>query len=208
MACRSLERAETAKQDILKNPSIKSEQIIVKKLDLSSFKSIRNFVDDYEKTENKLNILINNAGVMWTPFTKTKDGIEHQVGVNHFGHFLLTNLLLDMLKESAPSRIVTVSSRAHIRGKLDLDNFNKKENYSWYGAYSNSKLMNIMFTRELAKRLKGTGVTTYSLHPGVIMTELQKELLPTDGWLFSIAKILLYPLAKTTERGCSFPSLF
>ncbi|CAD5111926.1 DgyrCDS1187 [Dimorphilus gyrociliatus] len=200
MACRSAERAEAAKADILKDSHINPDQIIVMKLDLSSFKSIRSFVKEYKSNENYLHILVNNAGIMWTPFRKTEDGIESQAGVNHFGHFLLTNLLLDTLKKSSPARIVTVSSRAHSRATFDIENINNEKLYSVYRAYSNSKLMNVMFSRELGKRLKGTGVTTYSLHPGVIFTDLAKEVIP-GGILRTIISYFITPFAKTVKSG-------
>lgn len=106
----------------------------------------------------------------------TKDGLEMQIGTNHFGHFLLTNLLLDMLKASAPSRIINVSSLAHKFGKINRDDIQLEKSYSRWPAYGQSKLANILFTRELAKRLNGTNVTANSLHPGAVKTELGRHL--------------------------------
>ena len=120
---------------------------------------------------------------MCCPCWKTKDGFDMQFGVNHLGHFLLTNLLIDLLKRSAPSRVVNVSSNAH-RGEIDLDDLNSEKSYSRVGAYSNSKLANILFTRELSRRLEGTGVTANSLHPGAVQTELGRPLGPAIiAWL-------------------------
>lgn len=96
----------------------------------------------------------------------TKDGLEMQIGTNHFGHFLLTNLLLDMIKASAPARIINVSSLAHTFGKINREDIQSEKSYARWQAYGQSKLANILFTRELAKRLKGTNVTVNSLHPG------------------------------------------
>nr|CAI5845777.1 unnamed protein product [Callosobruchus analis] len=108
----------------------------------------------FKTKEKRLDILINNAGVMNTPHLKTKEGFEMQLGVNHMGHFLLTNLLLDVLK-SAPSRIINVSSTAHRRGKINKNDLNSDSTYNAFDAYAQSKLANILFTKELAKKLEG-----------------------------------------------------
>lgn len=104
----------------------------------------------------------------------TKDGLEMQIGTNHFGHFLLTNLLLPMLKESAPARIITVSSLAHKFGEINRDDLQLENSYTRWGAYGQSKLANILFTRELAKRLEGTKVTANSLHPGAVSNKANR----------------------------------
>lgn len=106
----------------------------------------------------------------------TKDGLELQIGTNHFGHFLLTNLLLDMVKSSAPARIINVSSKAHEFGKINKDDLQSEKSYSRWKAYGTSKLANILFSRALAKRLDGTGVTVNSLHPGAVKTELARHM--------------------------------
>lgn len=126
----------------------------------------------------------------------TKDGLEMQIGTNHFGHFLLTNLLLDMLKASAPSRIITVSSLAHKFGRINRDDIQMEHTYSRWPAYGQSKLANILFTRELAKRLKGTKVTANSLHPGAVKTELGRHL----GILHYLA-LPVQMLVKTPKSG-------
>lgn len=108
------------------------------------------------------------------PRWETKEGFEMQIGVNHMGHFLLTNLLLDTLKASAPSRIVVVSSMAHVMGSIRKNDLNSEKSYNKYMAYCQSKLANVLFSRELSKRLQGTGVTVNSLHPGVVQTELNR----------------------------------
>lgn len=124
----------------------------------------------FHKRENNLHILINNAGVMACPRMLTKDGFEMQIGVNHLGHFLLTNLLLDLLKNSAPSRIVVISSSGHKFTNIKTDDLNSEKSYHKFKAYSQSKLANVLFANELARRLKDTGVTVNSLHPGVVQT--------------------------------------
>ena len=141
-------------------------------LDLASFESIRTFVDEYKTRFDRLDVLVNNAGGMLSKRTTTDDGFETTFGVNHLGHFLLTNLLLDVLKESAPSRIINVSSDAHKGAKrgLDFDDLQGERSYNGWDAYQKSKLANILFTKELARRLEGTGVTANCLHPGFVMS--------------------------------------
>lgn len=153
--------------------------------------SIREFSLKFHRLESRLHILICNAGILGiSPKGLTKDGFEMHLGVNHLGHFLLTNLLLDMLKASAPSRVVVVSSIAEwIFGRIKRDDLNSEKSYTKWGAYGQSKLANVLFTKELARRLKGTGVTANCCHPGkktlrivtqifLNMTFVQVMLLP------------------------------
>jgi retinol dehydrogenase 12 len=130
----------------------------------------------FREEESKLDILINNAGVMVCPHSLTKDGFETQIGVNHLGHFLLTNLLLDLLKAAAPSRIVVVSSLAHLQGSINKEDLMSTKSYNKITAYCQSKLANILFTRYLAKQLSGTNVTVNALHPGAVRTELTRHI--------------------------------
>lgn len=126
----------------------------------------------------------------------TQDGLELHIGTNHFGHFLLTNLLLDVIKASAPARIVVVSSMAHQFGSINRDDLQSEKSYNRMRAYGASKLANILFSRELAKRLNGTGVTVNSLHPGVVQTELMRH--------FSVIRMVLAPFSgfvKTPRSG-------
>lgn len=146
-----------------------------------------------------MDILINNAGVMAMPHTLTKDGFEMQIGVNHMGHFLLTNLLLDMLKSSAPSRIVVLSSLAHMWGRINKDDLNSEKSYNKFKAYSQSKLANVLFSHELAKRLTGSGVTVNSVHPGVVKTELGRYLI--HSYLRRLMEPALYFIFKTPRSG-------
>lgn len=164
IACRDKFRADIAVEDI-KTASL-NENVKFLKLDLSSFKSIINFVKEFKSQESRLDILINNAAVMPYSRAETEDGLELQMGVNHFGHFLLTNLLLDLLEKSKPSRVINVASLAHLGAELDKDDLMSKKGYTMIGTYRKSKLANVLFTKELSNRLKGTGVSTFSLHPG------------------------------------------
>jgi NAD(P)-dependent dehydrogenase (short-subunit alcohol dehydrogenase family) len=145
-------------------------------LDTSSLESVRKFVLEFLSLGLPLHLLINNAGIMMTPFGLSPDGFESQLATNHLGHFLLTELLLPKLKESAPSRIICVSSEAHRHGNIDLENLSfRADNYSGFAAYARSKLCNVLHARALAEKLKDTGVTAYSLHPGVVPTDLGRS---------------------------------
>ncbi|ESO85369.1 hypothetical protein LOTGIDRAFT_154862 [Lottia gigantea] len=198
LACRDLKKAEKAVKDIRGYTS--NGELIVKQLDLASLKSVRQFCQDICQEESHLDVLINNAGVFQCPYMKTEDGLEMQMGVNHFGHFLLTNLLLDLLKKSAPSRVVIVSSALLKRGKINFDDINSEESYSPSKGYANSKLANALFARELSQRLQGTGVNVYCLHPGVVATDLGRHLVPQA--LLGVLRPLAGLVLKTSTEGC------
>lgn len=169
-------------------------------LDLASFASIADFVAAFRRTYARLDILVNNAGVLLGDRRETADGIEMTLGVNHIGPFVLTHLLLDLLIASAPARIVNVASRAHrrVRG-LDFADLQSRESYRPMRVYGASKLANIYFTRELARRLEGTGVTVNAVHPGLVATDLagDRDAPGPIGWFFRLAS----PLLRTPERG-------
>ncbi|XP_064643951.1 retinol dehydrogenase 14-like [Lineus longissimus] len=200
MACRNTDEGEKVATEIKEKTG--STKIEVRKLDLASLASVRTFAEEIKRTENRLDVLLNNAGVMMCPPMKTADGFEMQLGTNHLGHFLLTNLLLDLLKSSAPSRIVNVSSRAYLRGKINFDDLMFEKKYNSSAVYSQSKLANIYFTTELAKRLEGTGVTANCLHPGVIDTNLLRHFTGA-GWkaLSVMASPLTKLMMKTPQEG-------
>jgi len=176
LACRSEEKGKKAEVDVRRESG--NSDVHFYQLDLSSFESIKKFAKEVLKEESRVDILINNAGVMLCPYMKTVDGFETQFGVNHLGHFLLTNLLLDRIKQAPEGRIVNVSSSAHAFSvPLNLDTINSEDKYGAFNAYNQSKLANVLFTRELAKRLEGTNVITTSLHPGLVDTELQRHTM-------------------------------
>lgn len=133
------------------------------------------------------------------PYTKTKDGFETHLGVNHMGHFLLTNLLLDLLVKSAPSRIINVTSSTHHRGKINKEDLNSEKSYSELEAYDQSKLANILFTMELAERLKGTGVTANAVNPGVVDTPLYHKSMPSS-LSATVAKSIAKPFVWLTHK--------
>ncbi|KAK6185586.1 hypothetical protein SNE40_007787 [Patella caerulea] len=174
LACRNIQKAVEAQNRIIEETD--NEEIIVKELDLSSMKSVRNFVREILDEEPELHILVNNAGVLGMPKIITEDGLESMFATNHFGPFLLTNLLLDLLKYSAPSRIVNVSSVVNTMGRIEFDNLRAEKYFNYHRIYFDSKLANIIFTRELARRLEGSDVLVNCLHPGTIQTELLRNL--------------------------------
>uniref|UniRef100_G1RIA9 Retinol dehydrogenase 13 n=1 Tax=Nomascus leucogenys TaxID=61853 RepID=G1RIA9_NOMLE len=161
------------------------------------------------REEERVDILINNAGVMRCPHWTTEDGFEMQFGVNYLGHFLLTNLLLDKLKASAPSRIINLSSLAHVAGHIDFDDLNwQTRKYNTKAAYCQSKLAIVLFTKELSRRLQGSGVTVNALHPGVARTELGRHT-GIHGSTFSSSTLgpIFWLLVKSPELAAQ-PSTY
>jgi NAD(P)-dependent dehydrogenase (short-subunit alcohol dehydrogenase family) len=192
MLCRDRVRGEEALRDIKKKGGNDNVELML--CDLSSQRSIKQFATIFAQRHDRLHVLVNNAGVVLRGHSMTEDGVESTFAINHLGYFLLTNLLLDLLKRSAPSRIVNVSSAAHKYGKLDVNAWPSGRDYATFGAYSNSKLANVLFTRELAERLTGTGVTANCLHPGGVGTNLFRGL---PKFLQTLIKLV----AISPERG-------
>jgi len=174
MVCRDRERGEVALREIKQKS--RNDRVELMICDFSSQNSIRQFASDFKQRHDRLKVLVNNAGVVLRERSMTEDGLESTFAINHLGYFLLTNLLLDLLEKSAPSRIVNVASTAHKYGKLDINSWVIGRDYSTFGAYANSKLANVLFTYELARRLEGTGVTANCLHPGGVGTNLFRGL--------------------------------
>lgn len=191
LACRNTERGEKAVA-IVKRRS-KNENVSFSKLDLASLQSVREFSARIIEEESHIDILINNAGVMAPPYTTTEDGFELQFGVNHLGHFLLTNLLLGRIKEAPVARIINLSSRAHRTGNIDFADLQSKQCYKRREAYSQSKLANILFTKALSHQLEGTNVTAYSVHPGLVHTQLFRHFSQS-----LVSYLLIFPLSRAS----------
>jgi NAD(P)-dependent dehydrogenase (short-subunit alcohol dehydrogenase family) len=170
--------------------------------DLSSQVEVRRLAREVLDAYPRLDVLINNVGGFWATRRVTADGLEHTFAVNHLAPFLLTNLLLERLKASAPARIVTLSSGAQAMGRINFDDLQGERDYSGQRAYNQSKLANVVFTYELARRLAGTGVTANVLHPGIVRTAFGAED-PSSFWRFMIP--LTRPLMKTPARGAETP---
>lgn len=203
MACRNVSKAETAKEQILKEaPSAKLEII---KLDLSNLKSVHAFAEEFLDRYNSLDVLINNAGVMNPPYSKTVDGFELQMAANYFGHFLLTGLLLNVLENTEGSRIVMLSSIAHKAGKINFDNLNSEKSFSKIGAYGQSKLACLMHAYELNRRLSAAGskVIAVAAHPGVSITDLMRHI---PQFLLFLFRPLL-PLVTHKPNKAALPEL-
>jgi NAD(P)-dependent dehydrogenase (short-subunit alcohol dehydrogenase family) len=201
LASRSVEKGDIARKNIEK--SHPAGNIVTMQLDLADFTSIKNFAKAFKQNYAKLDVLLNNAGIMTTPYHLTKDGLEAQNGVNHFGHFLLTGLLFDLIKSTPGARIVNVSSNAHKQGKMDFDNFlfENGKGYSPIKSYGRSKLSNLLFTLELQSRLELSGIEAIavSAHPGVAETNLAQHL--EDKWWFKLLLPIFSLMAQSQEQG-------
>ncbi|XP_067000508.2 retinol dehydrogenase 11 isoform X2 [Anabrus simplex] len=195
LACRNLKLGKEAQDEIIETTGNKN--VVLYKLDLASLSSVREFARTVIKMESRLDVLVNNAGAGGLPNKKSVDGLQILMQVNHFGPFLLTILLLDLLKKSAPSRIIMVSSLMHHFSTLKVDNLNYEKSFSGMMNYADSKLANILMANELARKLKGTGVTSNSLHPGVVMTHLWRQLPSLARVIKQIARIFF----KTSLEG-------
>ncbi|XP_034431546.1 retinol dehydrogenase 12 isoform X1 [Hippoglossus hippoglossus] len=194
MACRDVEKGEEAAASI--RAAYPDADVEVRELDLADTCSIRAFAQEFLREVNRLHILINNAGVMMCPYTKTIDGFEMHIGVNHLGHFLLTSLLIGLLKRSGPARIIVVSSLAHNFGWVRFHDLHSQGSYNSGLAYCQSKLANVLFTRELARRLKDTNVTVNSVHPGTVNSDLSRH-----STLMTIFMTFFSTFVKTPQEG-------
>jgi NAD(P)-dependent dehydrogenase (short-subunit alcohol dehydrogenase family) len=176
LACRNQAKALKAKAKI--EAVVPSANLEFIHIDLMDLKSVHSFAENFKINYQRLDLLINNAGIMIPPFQKTKDDFESQMGVNYFAHFLLTGLLIDLLNATEGARIVTLSSKAHERGVIDFDNLHAEKSYSKMKAYGQSKLACLLFTQELNRILQKTGKSTISVaaHPGVSTTELGRHI--------------------------------
>ncbi|XP_046753110.1 retinol dehydrogenase 12-like [Diprion similis] len=218
LACRDVDKANAAVEEIKAVPPSdpKREQfiggpgeLVVCKLDLTSLASVREFAKRIYETESVVDILINNAGVMMCPKGVTEDGFEIQFGTNHLGHFLLTLLLLPLMVNNEkdcdhPSRIINVSSAAHARGQLDFEDLMSDKSYVPFRAYCQSKLANLLFTRELSRRLRETaitGVNVYVLHPGVINSELARHFEQNISRGLRLVFGFFRTFVKSVEQG-------
>ncbi len=204
MIVRDQERGEKARTEIVGQTGNNSVDLMI--CDLSSMGSIRSFAKEFKKKYDRLDVLVNNAGALFNKREVTSEGFERTFAVNYLGPFLLTHELLDLLKSSAPSRIINVSSGLAKNGKVDLDDLQSEKNYAGTKAYSsvrapvyaNTKLMLMMFTYELARRLKGSGVVANVLMPGFVATNLGKN----SGSLSSFIMFkMVRPMQVDAKKG-------
>ena len=194
VAGRDRERGERAAAEIRSQTGARVDLALA---DLASQAGVRELAEGFEGRYDRLDVLVNNAGLVQSTRTESPDGLETTLATNHLAPFLLTNLLLDTLKESAPSRIVTVSSEAERWGNIDFDDLQSKKKYRGFPVYGMTKLANIMFTYELAERLEGTGVTATCMHPGAVNTRFGTNNRGPMTILFRAFK----PFMRTPEQG-------
>lgn len=196
LTCRNRAKGETIVSDIQKKTG--NTQITLLHGDLSSLGDVRNIAKSFLQYDQPLHLLLNNAGVFNFKRVMTVDGYEEMFAVNHLAPFLLTNLLLDRMRESAPARIVTVASGAHILVKgMNFDDLNYEKSFSALKVYSHSKLANILFNRELARRLESSGVTANAVDPGEVSTGLALQ----NGWFAKLLNKLMRVFLKSPEKG-------
>ncbi len=197
MVCRDKSRGWGAQKEIIEASQNKNVELIL--CDLSSQKAVRALAESFKKTYKNLHVLINNAGLMLGKRMLTEDGLEYTFAVNHLAYFLLTHLLLDVLKASAPSRIVNVSSMGHRFAAIYFDDLMMEKKYNDFLSYNQSKLANIMFTYELARRLDGTGVAANCLHPGGVATNFGNGSSPIFRFLLAVGKKTFFFISP--EKG-------
>lgn len=197
IVCRNREKGEAALVEIRKQGDKSSVELMI--ADLSSSQAVRQLADEFRRKYSRLNVLINNAGLFNLRRHVTADGYEVTFATNYLSPFLLTNLLLDELEASAPSRVINVSSIAHYSGHIDFYDLNAGKGYSGFKAYSQSKLALILFTRQLAKKLEGTGVAVYSLHPGAVATNIWSRPAGPVGFITAVPKLFMASPKKGAE---------
>lgn len=196
MVARTSERGAPALAEVRSRSG--SAKVSLLACDFGSLAQIRRLAADYRARYARLDVLINNAGAVSDRRQLTEDGIEQTFAVNHLGYFLLTSLLLDLLRASAPARIVNVSSTGHYRGDLDFGDLQYTRGYSIMKAYRRSKLANVMFTLDLSRRLAGTGVTVNALHPGVVATQIWSK---APRWARPILALARLGMVTSEEGG-------
>jgi NAD(P)-dependent dehydrogenase (short-subunit alcohol dehydrogenase family) len=178
LACRSMEKAQAAFDQI--QTEIPDAPAEIMMLDLASLESVRKFTDQFKAQYERLDVLLNNAGIMMVPYGVTQDGFERQFGINHLGHFALTGLLTDLITKTPGARVVNVSSNAHRRGNMNFENimYDGGQGYNPQGAYGRSKLANLLFTFELQRRFEANGINAIAAaaHPGISQTNLANHL--------------------------------
>src|SRR2546421_2768600 len=189
MVTRNKEKGEAARAEIIKKSQNNSVDLLM--ADLSSLESVRKLATEFQRRYSKLHVLVNNAGLFNQRHNVTTDGYENTFATNYLAPFLLTNLQLPILKASAPSRIINVSSVGHYNGHINFDDLNLEKEYGGWKAYGQSKLALVLFTHELAKKLQGTRVTVNSVHPGTVATNIWTRPLGPAGFIMSLPKLFM-----------------
>src|SRR6266849_3619078 len=197
MVARGKERGEAARSEIVRESRNGSVDLLL--ADLSSLESVRQLATEFQKQYPKLHVLINNAGLFNQRRRVTVDGYENTFATNYLASFLLTNLQLDLLKASAPSRIINVSSVGHYNGHINFEDLNLEKEYGGWKAYGQSKLALVLFTHELAKKLQGSGVTVNAVHPGTVATNIWTRPFGPAGFITALPKLFMASPEKGAE---------
>ena len=209
MACRNHDKATQARKEI--EEELRDPDLRIIELDLADLNSINDFARRFRENYDRLDLMVNNAGVMHLPFRRTEFGFEYQFGVNHLGHFYLNSQLVDLIKETEASRVVTVSSLLHKKGELNFEQLNDEESYDKNLAYGDSKLANLLYAKELDKRFKENEIDSKSIavHPGYSDTQLQKKSFTESGNKIGllVGKAMNFALAQSAESG-SQPTVY
>src|SRR5690242_9676423 len=195
IVARNKERGDAARSEIIRESRNDAVDLLL--ADLSSLQSVRQLVTEFQEKYSKLHVLINNAGLFNQRRRVTTDGYENTFATNYLAPFLLTNLQLDLLKASTPSRIINVSSVGHYNGHINFDDLNLEKEYGGWKAYGQSKLALVLFTHELAKKLQGTGVTVNAVHPGTVATNIWSRPFGPVGFIMALPKLFM----TSPERG-------
>jgi NAD(P)-dependent dehydrogenase (short-subunit alcohol dehydrogenase family) len=195
LACRDAKRGDEAKREIVEETE--NREVILALVDLASLESVRSFAKEFRQRFPHLHVLVNNAGIYASKRVLTVDGFESTFAINHLSHFLLTNLLLDLLKANAPSRIVNVASEAQRGGHINFGDLQGMHNYWGMKSYPQSKLANVLFTYELARRLEGTGVTANCVHPGTVRTNFGRQ----NGGIMAVMVRIFSPFMLSPKEG-------
>jgi NAD(P)-dependent dehydrogenase (short-subunit alcohol dehydrogenase family) len=199
MVVRNRERGEQARAEIAKATGNNSLELMI--CDLSSVQEIHRFAEEFQNSHNRLDVLDNNAGAVFNTREVTVDGFERTLAVNYLAPFLLTHELLPILKSSAPSRVINITSGLHKNGVIDFENLQSTKHYKGMTAYQNAKLMVLMFTYELARRLENTGVTANVVHPGFVATNLGSNAGTRSSIMFKMVRPMQIPPEKGAETS-------
>ena len=199
MVARDERKGRAAQMEVKERSGADTDLLLA---DFASLADVRRLAEDYRSRHDTLHVLINNAGAYNSQRELSKDGYEMTIAVNHLAHFLLTDLLLDVIKASAPARIINVSSGAHSGAKIDFDDLQSEQGYGiGMRSYGQSKLANVLFTNELARRLDGANVTVNSLHPGVVRTGFGRNTGGFMGAFFAVFQFVGRPFLLTSAKG-------
>jgi NAD(P)-dependent dehydrogenase (short-subunit alcohol dehydrogenase family) len=205
MVCRNREAGEKARLEIMNASGNKQVDLLIGDLSLQS--SIRQLAKSIQEKYPKIDVLVNNAGLAFSSYQTTAEGIESTFAVNHLGYFLLTNLLMENIKAAPQGRVVNVASSTHAQAKINFDDIGQKNKYSLFGVYNQSKLCNVLFTYEMARRVKDTNVTVNCLNPGPVKTNLSRDMSAMFKFIGSLFFLTPEKASETAIYLASSPEI-